>query len=109
VVKRQQRVDLTTAQREAVVREIFYGNDEALAKLGWTLSNGHLSGPIEADVHVNGRRVTVGETVFDLDARSVTGPRNAATDVVRHLLFKYGHSFEPRLWRYGARLDETSY
>ena len=35
--------------------------------------------------------------------------RNGATDVVRHLLFKYGHAFEPRLWRFGARLDETTY
>jgi 1,6-anhydro-N-acetylmuramate kinase len=32
-----------------------------------------------------------------------------ATDVVRHLLFKYGHAFEPRLWRFGARSDETTY
>jgi acetyltransferase-like isoleucine patch superfamily enzyme len=109
VVKRQQRVELTAVQREAILREIFHGNDEALAKLGWTLRQGHLSGPMEADVQVDGRRILVGETVFDLDARRVSGPRNAATDVVRHLLFKYGHSFEPRLWRYGARLDETSY
>jgi acetyltransferase-like isoleucine patch superfamily enzyme len=109
VVKRQQRTEPTGAQRAAVLREIFEGNDEALAALGWTLAKGHLSGPIEADVVVEGREIRVGETVFDLDTRRVTGPRNAATDVVRHLLFKYGHVFEPRLWRYGARLDETTY
>jgi len=50
-----------------------------------------------------------GDTVFDLDVRTVSGPRNGATDVVRHLLFKYGHAFEPRLWRFGARLDERRY
>ena len=58
---------------------------------------------------VDERTVTVGLTVFDLEARTVKGPRNAATDVIRHLLFKYGHSFEPRLWRFGMRLDETEY
>jgi acetyltransferase-like isoleucine patch superfamily enzyme len=109
VVKRQQRTELTTVQRAAILREIFEGNDEALASLGWTLAHGHLSGPMEADVVVEARQIRVGETVFDLDARRVTGPRNAATDVVRHLLFKYGHVFEPRLWRFGARLDETTY
>jgi acetyltransferase-like isoleucine patch superfamily enzyme len=48
-------------------------------------------------------------TVFDLDEKAVRGKRDAAADVVRHLLFKYGMVFEPRLWRLGARLDETSY
>jgi acetyltransferase-like isoleucine patch superfamily enzyme len=119
VVRRDQRADLDQAHRAAVVREIFEGNARALAVLGWTLEPaeqagaawaGRLSGDAgEATVVVSGRTVTVGETVFDLDARRVDGPRNAATDVVRHLLFKYGHSFEPRLWRFGARLDQTTY
>ena len=110
VVKREQRADLSASQRAAIVREIFEGNAEALAVLGWKLQDGILTnGEIETPVAVDGRRITVGETVFDLDARRVTGPRNAATDVIRHLLFKYGHAFEPRLWRYGARLHETEY
>jgi acetyltransferase-like isoleucine patch superfamily enzyme len=110
VVKREQRADLSASQRAAIVREIFEGNAEALAVLGWKLQDGILTnGQIETPVAVDGRRITVGETVFDLDARRVMGPRNAATDVIRHLLFKYGHGFEPRLWRYGARLDETEY
>jgi hypothetical protein len=119
VVKRGQRADLDTAHRTAIVREIFEGNARALAVLGWKLTPderpgakwaGTLSGDGgEARVVVDGRRIAVGDTVFDLDARVVTGPRNAATDVIRHLLFKYGHAFEPRLWRFGARLDETAY
>jgi hypothetical protein len=117
-VKRTQRSDLDPAHRTAVVREIFEGNTEALAVLGWTLVpeeaaaggwSGRLTGPQEAQVVVGSRTVSVGETVFDLDARTVQGPRNGATDVIRHLLFKYGHVFEPRLWRFGARLDETNY
>jgi hypothetical protein len=100
------------------VREIFEGNAEALAVLGWTLEPdekakavwaGKLSGPEEARVLVEDRTITVGKTVFDLAERTVSGPRNGATDVIRHLLFKYGHVFEPRLWRFGARLDETAY
>lgn len=110
VVRREQRVDLSASQRAMVVREIFEGNAEALAKLGWSLRDGTLSdGTSETPVTVDARRITVGETVFDLDARRVSGPRTPATDVIRHLLFKYGHSFEPRLWRYGARTDEASY
>jgi acetyltransferase-like isoleucine patch superfamily enzyme len=118
IVKRTQRADLDLAHRAAVVREIFEGNSEALAVLGWTLEaeaatagswTGRLTGSEEARVVVDGRTVTVGDTVFDLDARTVRGPRNGATDVIRHLLFKYGHVFEPRLWRFGARLDETTY
>ncbi|HXJ65214.1 MAG TPA: DapH/DapD/GlmU-related protein, partial [Actinomycetota bacterium] len=118
VVKRQQRADLDATHRAAVVREIFEGNAAALGVLGWRLEPedpagavwaGRLSGPEEVRVAVEKQTVTVGETVFDLDARTVRGPRTAATDVIRHLLFKYGHSFEPRLWRFGARLDETSY
>jgi acetyltransferase-like isoleucine patch superfamily enzyme len=117
VVKRTQRADLDPAHRAAVIREIFEGNSEALAVLGWTLEPeqsssgwvGMLSGPEEAPVVVNGRTVTVGDTVFDLETRTVSGPRTAAADVIRHLLFKYGHVFEPRLWRFGARLEETSY
>jgi acetyltransferase-like isoleucine patch superfamily enzyme len=120
VVKRSQRADLDRAHRAALAREIFEGNARALAVLGWTLepeekpgamwagrlANGHDG----ASVVVEGSTVRVdGETVFDLDTRTVTGPRSAATDVVRHLLFKYGHAFEPRLWRFGARLDETTY
>jgi acetyltransferase-like isoleucine patch superfamily enzyme len=118
VVKRTQRADLDSAHRTAVLREIFEGNAEALAVLGWTLVPeeaasggwaGRLTGPQDAPVVVAGRTVLVGDTVFDLDARTVQGPRNGATDVIRHLLFKYGHAFEPRLWRFGARLDETTY
>jgi acetyltransferase-like isoleucine patch superfamily enzyme len=118
VVKRTQRADLDPAHRTAVLREIFEGNAEALAVLGWTLVPGEaasggwagrLTGPQDAPVVVAGRTVSVGDTVFDLDARTVNGPRNGATDVIRHLLFKYGHVFEPRLWRFGARLDETTY
>jgi acetyltransferase-like isoleucine patch superfamily enzyme len=118
VVKRAQRADLDPAHRTAVVREIFEGNAEALAVLGWTLVPeeaasggwaGRLTGPQDVPVVVAGRTVSVGDTVFDLDARTVHGPRNRATDVIRHLLFKYGHVFEPRLWRFGARLDETTY
>jgi acetyltransferase-like isoleucine patch superfamily enzyme len=118
VVKRTQRADLDPAHRTAVLREIFEGNAEALAVLGWTLVPGEaasggwagrLTGPQDAPVVVAGRTVSVGDTVFDLDARTVNGPRNSATDVIRHLLFKYGHVFEPRLWRFGARLDETTY
>jgi len=118
VVKRTQRADLDHGHRAAVVREIFEGNTEALAVLGWMLVpegaaaggwSGRLTGPQEAQVVVDSRTVAVGETVFDLDARTVQGPRNGATDVIRHLLFKYGHVFEPRLWRFGARLDETTY
>ncbi len=119
VVKREQRADFDAVHRAAIVREIFEGNGRALAVLGWTLEPeergdaawaGRLRGEQgEARVAVEGRTITVGETVFDLDARTVSGPRNGATDVVRHLLFKYGHAFEPRLWRFGARLDETSY
>jgi hypothetical protein len=119
VVKREQRAGLDAAHRAAIVCEIFEGNARALAVLGWRLEPeergdavwaGRLSGERgEARVVVEGRTIAVGETVFDLDARTVAGPRNGATDVVRHLLFKYGHAFEPRLWRFGARLDETSY
>jgi acetyltransferase-like isoleucine patch superfamily enzyme len=110
VVKREQRADLSASQRAAIVREILEGNAESLAVLGWKLQDGILTnGKTETPVAVDGRRITVGETVFDLDARRVTGPRNAATDVIRHLLFKYGHALEPRLWRYGARLDQTEY
>jgi hypothetical protein len=118
IVKRTQRADLDLAHRAAVVREIFEGNSEALAVLGWTLEaeaatagswTGRLARAEEVRVVVDGRTVTVGDTVFDLDARTVRGPRNGATDVIRHLLFKYGHVFEPRLWRFGARLDETTY
>jgi len=119
VVKRGQRAELDSAHRTAVLREIFEENARALAVLGWTLEPeeaegtawaGRLSGARgEARVVFSGRTVTVGDTVFDLDARTVTGPRNAAADVIRHLLFKYGHSFEPRLWRFGMRLDEVSY
>ena len=110
VVKREQRADLSASQRAAIVREILEGNTEGLAVLGWKLQDGILTnGEIETLVAVDGRRITVGETVFDLDARRVTGPRNAATDVIRHLLFKYGHAFEPRLWRHGARLHESEY
>jgi acetyltransferase-like isoleucine patch superfamily enzyme len=118
IVKRTQRADLDLAHRAAVVREIFEGNSEALAVLGWTLEaeaatagswTGSRARSEEVRVVVDGRTVTVGDTVFDLDARTVRGPRNGATDVIRHLLFKYGHVFEPRLWRFGARLDETTY
>ncbi len=110
VVKRQQRAELDSSHRAAIVREIFEENGEALAVLGWTLEDGLLSGDAgEARVVIDGRTITVGETLFDLDARTVTGPRTPAADVIRHLLFKYGHSFEPRLWRFGARLDETTY
>jgi acetyltransferase-like isoleucine patch superfamily enzyme len=118
VVKRTQRADLDPAHRAAVVREIFEGNVEALAVLGWTLEPeeeakatwaGKLSGPMEARVVVADGTVNVGDTVFDLAERTVSGPRNCATDVIRHLLFKYGHVLEPRLWRFGARLDETAY
>ncbi len=48
-------------------------------------------------------------TVFDLEGKVVRGRRDAASDVVRHLLFKYGTVFEPRVWRFGARVDETTY
>jgi acetyltransferase-like isoleucine patch superfamily enzyme len=116
VVKRTQRAELDPAHRTAVLREIFEGNAQALAVLGWALtpegtaSGGQrLTGPQDAPVVVAGRTVSVGDTIFDLDARTVHGPRNGATDVIRHLLFKYGHVFEPRLWRFGARLDETTY
>jgi acetyltransferase-like isoleucine patch superfamily enzyme len=118
VVKRTQRADLDPAHHAAVVREIFEGNAPALAVLGWTLEPeqasagiwaGKLTGPEDARVVVESRTVSVGETVFDLEARTVRGPRSGATDVIRHLLFKYGHVFEPRLWRFGARLDEKSY
>jgi acetyltransferase-like isoleucine patch superfamily enzyme len=118
VVKRTQRADLDSAHRTAVLREIFEGNAEALAVLGWRLVPeeaasggwaGRLTGAQDALVVVAGRTVSVGDTVFDFDARTVHGPRNGATDVIRHLLFKYGHVFEPRLWRFGARLDETTY
>jgi acetyltransferase-like isoleucine patch superfamily enzyme len=118
VVKRTQRADLDPAHRAAVVREIFEGNAEALAVLGWTLEPeakpravwvGRLTGSVEARVVVEERTITVGDTVFDLAARTVSGPRTGATDVIRHLLFKYGHVFEPRLWRFGARLDETAH
>jgi acetyltransferase-like isoleucine patch superfamily enzyme len=118
VVKRTQRANLDPAHRAAVVRQIFEGNAQALAVLGWalepeekakTLWAGKLSGPEEARVVVEASTITVGDTVFDLAARTVSGPRNGAADVIRHLLFKYGHVFEPRLWRFGARLDETAY
>jgi acetyltransferase-like isoleucine patch superfamily enzyme len=120
VVKREQRTPLDTAHRTAVVREIFEGNARALAVLGWTLepedaADAVWAGRLSSDhgetrVVVEGRSIAVGDdTVFDLDIRVVTGTRNAASDVVRHLLFKYGHAFEPRLWRFGARLDERSY
>jgi hypothetical protein len=118
VVKRTQRADLDPAHHAAVVREIFEGNAAALAVLGWTLEPerasagawaGKLTGQEDARVVVESRTVSVGETVFDLEARTVRGPRNGATDVIRHLLFKYGHVFDPRLWRFGARLDEKSY
>jgi hypothetical protein len=118
VVKRAQRADLDPAHRAAVVREIFEGNSQALAVLGWTLEPdaaatggwaGTLTGLEEARVVVEGRRISVGDTVFDLDARTVCGRRNGGTDVIRHLLFKYGHVFEPRLWRFRARLEETTY
>ena len=118
VVKRAQRADLDRAHHAAVVREIFEGNAEALAVLGWTLEPeeasgavwaGKLTGPEEVRVVVERGTVTVGDTVFDLEARVVRGARTAATDLIRHLLFKYGHLFEPRLWRFGARLDETTY
>lgn len=110
VVKREQRAELSAAQKAAIVKEIFEGNAEALAKLGWTLEDGTLSdGATDTRIDIDGRRITVGETTFDLDERRVTGPRTPAADVIRHLLFKYGHAFEPRLWRYGARPDETDY
>jgi acetyltransferase-like isoleucine patch superfamily enzyme len=120
VVKREQRAGLDAAHRTAIVREIFEGNARALAVLGWTLQPEERAGTVwagrllsehgEARVVVDGRTIAVGDdTVFDLDTRIVTGPRNGATDVVRHLLFKYGHVFEPRLWRFGARLDEANY
>jgi hypothetical protein len=119
VVKREQRAGLDAAHRAAIVREIFEGNARALAVLGWTLEPeeqadavwaGRLSSEgVGVRVVVEARTITVGDTVFDLDAGTVTGPRNGATDVVRHLLFKYGHAFEPRLWRFGARSDETTY
>jgi acetyltransferase-like isoleucine patch superfamily enzyme len=120
VVKARQQADLDVNHHANVVREIFEGNREALSALGWTVEPedagdaawaGRLFGVAgEAQVIVEGRTIIVGgTTVFDLDARTVSGTRNAATDVVRHLLFKYGHSFEPRLWRLGARLDETTY
>ena len=119
VVKREQRADLDASHRAAIVREIFEGNGRALAVLGWSLEPdeggdaawaGRLTGDGgEVRVVVEGRTITVGDTVFDLDTRTVSGPRTGAADVVRHLLFKYGHAFEPRLWRFGARLDETRY
>ncbi|HZO61357.1 MAG TPA: hypothetical protein VFB35_00080 [Gaiellaceae bacterium] len=119
VVKRDQRAVLDQGHRAAVVREIFEGNRRPLAVLGWTLEPedaegsvwaGRLSGPGgDARIVVAGQTITVGETVFDLERRTVSGPRDAATDAVRHLLFKYGHAFEPRLWRFGARLGEQAY
>ena len=119
VVKREQRSGLDAAHRAAIVREIFEGNARALAVLGWTLEPEEQAGAVwagrlssergDARVVVDGRTIVVEDTVFDLDARTVTGPRGGATDVVRHLLFKYGHVFEPRLWRFGARPDETTY
>ena len=119
VVKREQRSGLDAAHRAAIVREIFEGNARALAVLGWTLEPEEQADAVwagrlrsergDARVVVEGRTIMVGDTVFDLDARTVTGPRNGATDVVRHLLFKFGHAFEPRLWRFGARPDETTY
>jgi hypothetical protein len=48
-------------------------------------------------------------TIFDLEAKTVRGRRDGAADVIRHLLFKYQMVFEPRLWRFGARLDEQTY
>ena len=96
VVKRDQRAGLDATHRAAIVREIFEGNARALAVLGWTLETEEAAGAVwagrlsgaqgDARVVVEGRTITVGETVFDLDSRTVTGPRNAATDVVRHLL-----------------------
>ncbi len=56
----------------------------------------------------DGAAATAG-TVFDLETRAVRGERDAAADAIRHLLGKYGHLFEPRLWRHGQRLDETAY
>ncbi len=120
VVKRQQRQELDPAHRAALVREIFEGNGEALAVLGWTLEPEEAGAAVwagrlareglEAEVVVDGTTVVVGaDTVFDLRARTVRGRRDAASDVVRHLLFKYGHVFEPRLWRFGSRVDETEY
>ena len=48
--------------------------------------------------------------MFDLDARARDAARGTPPPTsIRHLLFKYGHAFEPRLWRFGARLDETEY
>ena len=43
VVKREQRADLSASQRAAIVREIFEGNAEALAVLGWKLQDGILT------------------------------------------------------------------
>ena len=119
VVKREQRAGLDAVHRAAIVREIFEGNARALAVLGWTLEPDEQADAVwagrlwsergDARVVVEGRTIVVGDTVFDLDARTVTGPRDGATDLVRHLLFKYGHAFEPRLWRFGARPEETTY
>ena len=48
-------------------------------------------------------------TVFDLETKRVQGRRDAASDAVRDLFDRYGVVFEPRLWRYGSRIHETSY
>ena len=138
VVKRRQRQELDRAHRDAIVAEIFDGNREALAVMGWEIErddsveeiwSGTLRGAagtarvvVVADgetASTGGRLVLLAfrnapepapeTTVFDLDAKVVRGKRDGASDVVRHLLFKYGMVFEPRLWRLGARLDEQTY
>lgn len=50
-----------------------------------------------------------GLTVFDLETKRVQGTRDMAADIVRLLFHLYGIEFEPRLWRYGCRLHETTY
>ena len=64
------------------------------------LGTGHLQlqwgcGPWAAGDAVQEKEVTV----FDLEAKTVRGARDGASDIIRHLLFKYGMVFEPRLWR----------
>ena len=132
VVKKRQQQELDQAHRDAVLAEILGGNSRALAVLGWTLEDGMLDGhgircsvvvardaaaaeiPAGRAVLLAWRNGSAAEasaelTAFDLERKTVRGRRDAASDVVRHLLFKYGMVFEPRLWRFGARLDETSY
>ena len=51
-----------------------------------------------------------GITVFDLQTKQVRGNRDAVSDAVRNLFYdRYGVLFEPRLWRHGCRIHETSY